>query len=80
MFDGCRRRCPDYINPGRGPLLPSAALKAATNRSSAGEKPPSGGTIASAGGSSAVRWQAVACPVPSASELRAPRLRQRSIT
>ena len=62
--------------PRPAPSVPP--LKAATNFSSAGEKPPSAGTMLSAGGSSAVRWQAVACPVPSASSCGTS-MRQRAI-
>ena len=67
------------ISTPAGPAPSAPALKAATNRSSAGEKPPSAGTMASGGGSSAVRWQAVACPVASASSCGRS-MRQRSIT
>src|SRR6185312_17359050 len=44
--------------PSAGPS--SERLKAATSFSSAGENPPSEGTMPRAGGNSAVRWQAVA--------------------
>ena len=59
--------------------VPSAPpLKAATSFSSVGEKPPSTGTMLSGGGSSATRWHAVACPVPSGSSCGTS-TRQRSI-
>jgi hypothetical protein len=47
-----------FVPTGLTPARPAASvvpLKAATNFSNVGEKPPSDGTIASGGGSSAVR-------------------------
>src|SRR6266704_5281014 len=60
------------------PRTSAAALKAATNRSSAGET-LSVGMTASGGGSSAVRWHAVKCPAASASNCGGS-TRQRSMT
>ena len=64
LFCGYAGFVPNELTP-----LPRTAsgppLKAATNFSRTGEKPPSVGTIASDDGSSDVRWHAVACPMPS---------------
>src|SRR5438067_776450 len=64
LFYGYAGSVPNELTP-----LPRTAsappLNAATNFSRTGEKPPSVGTIALDDGNSDVRWQAVACPMPS---------------
>ena len=60
------------------PVLPSERLKAATSCSSAGEKPPSEGTMPSAGGSSAVAVTGGRRGPAIRDQAAAPRARQRS--